>query len=271
MEIRRKVFSLLQDENGEERYYSTNEFELSYNEETGEKMFSEKEDKKMSTGAKVAAGVGGTAAVGVGALEAGYHGAKAIAKKNSNGKISYELATAREELKKKLENREINKSQFDSAMKRLDEGSKIRRKIGKAAKVAENKLSFVGKAEDAIADATTKGAKAVEGATAKATGAVKEAAHKVGESAGNGLVWLKNEAGKLYKGTVAEAKKLGVKVEGAAKNATTKGKELAEKALAGGKKFAGSKAGKIVGLSAAGVGLAGAGAAGYKIARKRAE
>lgn len=39
MEIRRKVFSLLQDENGEERYYSTNEFELSYSEE-GEKTFS---------------------------------------------------------------------------------------------------------------------------------------------------------------------------------------------------------------------------------------
>ena len=40
MEIRRKVFSLLQDENGDERYYSTNEFEISYDEESGEKMFS---------------------------------------------------------------------------------------------------------------------------------------------------------------------------------------------------------------------------------------
>lgn len=39
MEIRRKVFSRLQDENGEEKLYSTNEFELSYSEE-GEKMFS---------------------------------------------------------------------------------------------------------------------------------------------------------------------------------------------------------------------------------------
>jgi hypothetical protein len=39
MEIRRKVFSRLQNENGEERLYSTNEFELSYSEE-GEKMFS---------------------------------------------------------------------------------------------------------------------------------------------------------------------------------------------------------------------------------------
>lgn len=39
MEIRRKVFSRLQNENGEERLYSTTEFELSYSEE-GEKMFS---------------------------------------------------------------------------------------------------------------------------------------------------------------------------------------------------------------------------------------
>ena len=39
MEIRRKVFSRLQNESGEERLYSTNEFELSYSEE-GEKMFS---------------------------------------------------------------------------------------------------------------------------------------------------------------------------------------------------------------------------------------
>ena len=39
MEIRRKVFSRLQDEKGGERLYSTNEFELSYSEE-GEKTFS---------------------------------------------------------------------------------------------------------------------------------------------------------------------------------------------------------------------------------------
>ena len=41
MEIRRKLFSLLEDENGEEKYYSTTEFRL-YNEsyEEGEKLFS---------------------------------------------------------------------------------------------------------------------------------------------------------------------------------------------------------------------------------------
>ena len=46
MEIRRKVFSLLQDENGEERYYSTNEFEnFIENEENEEKLFSTGDDE----------------------------------------------------------------------------------------------------------------------------------------------------------------------------------------------------------------------------------
>ena len=72
MEIRRKVFSLLEDENGEERYYSTTEFEIDFDEESGEKLFSEKEEKEkkgMSKGAKVALGATGAVAAGVGALE----------------------------------------------------------------------------------------------------------------------------------------------------------------------------------------------------------
>jgi hypothetical protein len=70
MEIRRRVFSLLEDENGEERYYSTTEFELEFDEETGEKLFSEKDEKKgMSKGAKIALGATGSAIAAVGALE----------------------------------------------------------------------------------------------------------------------------------------------------------------------------------------------------------
>lgn len=68
MEIRRKAFSLLQDENGEERYYSTTEFEIGFDEETGEKLFSEKEEKK-GKGGKIALGVAGGTAAAVGALE----------------------------------------------------------------------------------------------------------------------------------------------------------------------------------------------------------
>lgn len=69
MEIRRKVFSLLEDENGEERYYSTTEFEMDYDWETGEKYFSEKDDKGMSTAAKI--GVGAGAALGTAGLAYG--------------------------------------------------------------------------------------------------------------------------------------------------------------------------------------------------------
>jgi hypothetical protein len=70
MEIRRKVFSLLEDENGEERYYSTTEFEMEFDEETGEKMFSEKEEKKgMSKGKKAALIGTGAAVATVGGLE----------------------------------------------------------------------------------------------------------------------------------------------------------------------------------------------------------
>lgn len=57
MYIRRKVFSLLQDENGEERYFSTTEFTREVAEE---KTYAKKDDEE-STGKKVAKGAGKTA------------------------------------------------------------------------------------------------------------------------------------------------------------------------------------------------------------------
>lgn len=71
MYIRRKVFSLLQDEMGEERYFSTTEFEL----EDGldERYYSD--DEGMSTGAKVGIGAGATAATTAAALMAAKKGA----------------------------------------------------------------------------------------------------------------------------------------------------------------------------------------------------
>lgn len=86
MYIRRKVFSLLQDENGEERYFSTTEF-------TDERLYAEKEEKEekpASVGKRVAKDVG----IGVGAGLAtigGYQGIKAI-KLKKNG--SYEMNKA---------------------------------------------------------------------------------------------------------------------------------------------------------------------------------
>lgn len=81
MYIRRKVFSLLQDENGEERYFSTTEF-------TDERLYAKKEEEeKPAIGKRIAKDVG----IGVGAGLAtigGYQGIKA-AKLKKNG--SYEM------------------------------------------------------------------------------------------------------------------------------------------------------------------------------------
>ena len=69
MYIRRKVFSILTDEMGEERLYSVNETVFEGYEE---REFAEKEEKKSHKGAKIAAGVAGT----VGATAAGVYAAK---------------------------------------------------------------------------------------------------------------------------------------------------------------------------------------------------
>lgn len=78
MYIRRKVFSLLQDETGEERYFSTTDFELADGAE--ERYYSDDEDedederKGLSRGAKVALGTG----AGLAALGAGIYGGKKL-------------------------------------------------------------------------------------------------------------------------------------------------------------------------------------------------
>ena len=90
MYIRRKVFSVCLDENGEERLFSTNEV---ISEESYLKMFAEKEEKKgMSKGKKralIAAGaVAGTAAGLYGANKLGHH----MLKKNAESKMGKYLA-----------------------------------------------------------------------------------------------------------------------------------------------------------------------------------
>lgn len=64
MYIRRKVFSLLQDENGEERYFSTTEFE-------DERLYAESDDDEKSGRGKKAAIIGGAAVAPV-AVAGGY-------------------------------------------------------------------------------------------------------------------------------------------------------------------------------------------------------
>lgn len=71
MYIRRKVFSLLEDEMGEERYFSTTDFELT--DDVEERYYSNDEDNKgMSKAAKVALGTGS----GLAAVAGGIYGAK---------------------------------------------------------------------------------------------------------------------------------------------------------------------------------------------------
>lgn len=73
MYIRRKVFSLLQDElTGEERYYSTTEFEL---EDGLDERYYSDDEKGMSTGAKIGIGAGATTAAAAAALIAAKKGA----------------------------------------------------------------------------------------------------------------------------------------------------------------------------------------------------
>ena len=82
MYIRRKVFSILTDEMGEERLYSVNETVFEGYEV---REFAEKEEKKSHKGAKIAAGVAGTVgatAAGVYAAKKGLLGAKAAEKVN---------------------------------------------------------------------------------------------------------------------------------------------------------------------------------------------
>ena len=93
MYIRRKVYSAIEDENGEIRYFSTNEIvneedylEMLYSDaflddEDMERLFSDSDKKGLSAGAKAAIAAGTTAA----AATALHFGAKGAAKKVAKG------------------------------------------------------------------------------------------------------------------------------------------------------------------------------------------
>ena len=89
MYIRRKVFSLLQDETGEERYFSTTEFVNSSN----LKEFSNKEKdefredmvKGIKKGSNISKAVTLLSSAGGGAI--GYYGAKSLGKNKLAGTL----------------------------------------------------------------------------------------------------------------------------------------------------------------------------------------
>ena len=156
MEIRRKVFSLLEDENGEERYYSTTEFELEFDEETGEKLFSEKEEKSgMSKGAKIALGVTGSAATAVGALEL----ANILKKKHISAADRKSLRLIADDLKRKGLGKDkiAERLEFEKQhMRNLNTG------IGFVEKGNKAVADFFGKAKDkgkALVDKAKEGIK----------------------------------------------------------------------------------------------------------------
>jgi len=154
MEIRRKVFSRLQDENGEERLYSTNEFELSYSEE-GEKMFSEKEG--MSTAGKVALGTAGAAAAIVGGLEIANLLKKKTLTSKEKAKIKEWLSDAKKngmsaERLKKLEAEYKSKAlEGKSGIEFVEKGNAAVKGAYNTAKV--NTQIALGKAKQAINEA----------------------------------------------------------------------------------------------------------------------
>ena len=136
MYIRRKVFSVAFDENGEERYFSTNEI-INEEDYLDEVLYSEKKkkEKKSHLGRNIALGTAGTAALAGG----GIYGAKKIganqealwkavqlAGRDKSGMTSMELDALKKikkdkELMKKVKNIRKGKPTVDEI------GAKIRR------------------------------------------------------------------------------------------------------------------------------------------------
>jgi exopolyphosphatase/pppGpp-phosphohydrolase len=105
MYIRRKVFSVLQDESGEERYFSTTDYVYD------DRMFSEDGEKKpLSRGAKIAIGTAGTAALAAGSI----YGAKKLGQHIiKNTKVT---SKGYDKLSKKLLDGKITEEQFQQAL-----------------------------------------------------------------------------------------------------------------------------------------------------------
>jgi len=114
MYIRRKVFSLLQDENGEERYFSTTEF-------TDERLYAEKEDNK---GKKAAIAAGATVA-GTGLAAGGYQGARHIGKKRAERKLNEAIEGGELENIRKASEKMPSENKVDKFGKNVE--SKVKR------------------------------------------------------------------------------------------------------------------------------------------------
>lgn len=120
MYIRRKVFSLLQDENGEERYFSTTEF-------TDERLYAEKEDDEKSGKGKKAAIIGGAAVAPV-AVARGYQLVRRGQDKRNKEALEKAIEGGELEEIKKANSKVGNKNKVDEF------GDKVQKGVGKRAK-----------------------------------------------------------------------------------------------------------------------------------------
>lgn len=153
MEIRRKVFSAIEDQDGEIRIFSTNELineedylEMLYSEnylddEDMERLYSESEEdddqkKGMSTGAKIALGTTGAAVTAAGALEL----ASLLKKKHLTGEEREILRAFKEQ------NKSLNKKEFREAVQNERKNLTANHKgIGFVEKANEKIVAIPGK------------------------------------------------------------------------------------------------------------------------------
>lgn len=152
MYIRRKVFSVALDENGEERYFSTNEI-INEEDYLDEVLYSEKKEKekKSHRGRNIALGTAGTAALAGGGIYAADRIGKNIENKN---------------LAKWAETNPNNEKVLEELEKKIAKGRKLR----KPAETIVDSSKYVGE---------------------KAKGASKSAKDWIVNNAKRGDAWVK--------------------------------------------------------------------------------
>jgi len=169
MYIRRKVFSRLEDENGEERYFSTTEYTY-MTEAEEERYFAEKEkeeeDEKKAKRKKIAKKVAKGAGIAAGSALA-LAGAYQLAR---SGQKKYD-----DILSKKANSGDGSQRAYRAAMRKLarEEGELGLDRFGHVLE------GSVGKAAKATGEGVKKGTKAVGDAAKKTSEFVKETTKKV--------------------------------------------------------------------------------------------
>ena len=170
MYIRRKVFSVALDENGEERYFSTNEI-INEEDYLDEVLYSEKKEKekKSHLGRNIALGTAGTAALAGGGIYAADRIGKNIEYKN---------------LAKWAETNPNNEKVLEELEKKIAKGRKLR----KPAETIVDSSKYVGK---------------------KAKGASKSAEDWIVNNAKRGDAWVKANPWKTVGGAAAATAAIG--------------------------------------------------------------